>query len=133
MRTFSSWLVFKRNLCTGNSSLSLLADTGRFVQRLVRTRGWSYARLPLDGLRSVVFDHPSPTHCVASGNVWLDHPCEQQARCVSHEAVLQLHAAPEQSKGFDWEHFYFLDQVCLRLSKAGHDEQAKTCPTARAD
>jgi hypothetical protein len=104
-----------------------VADAGRFVQRLVRGRGWSYARLPLDGLRSVVFEHPSPTHCAASGNVWVDHPCAdgRHTRCITHEAVRQLRAADAHDSLYDWKRFYFLDQVCLRLSKKHHDEQ--TC------
>lgn len=99
------------------------------MQRLVRRQGWSYSRLPLDGLRSVVFDHPSPTHCVASGNVWVDHPCADSShtRCITHEKVHQLHAAEEERERgpakYDWKRFYFLDQVCLRLSKKHHDEQ----------
>ena len=32
--------------------------------------GWSYARLPLDGLRSIVFHGPSPTLCIASGMLY---------------------------------------------------------------
>jgi hypothetical protein len=69
------------------------------TQYLVRNRGWTYTRLPIDGLRSTVFHGmyiyvdvlltsptytklliryigPSPTHCIAAGNVWFDHPRE---------------------------------------------------------
>lgn len=105
-----------------------MTDPGRLVQHLVRTRRWSYARLAMDGLRSVVFDHPSPTLCVASGNVWLDHPCEQQARCVSHETVLRWRGQAWGRIDFDWDRFYFLDQVCLRLSKKAFERQS-ACDT----
>jgi hypothetical protein len=66
---------------------------GYFAQHLVRNLGWSYSRLPLDGLRSVVFDGPSPTHCIAAGNVWYDHPCPGKAKCLTHETVMRLYTA----------------------------------------
>eukprot|EP00428_Durinskia_dybowskii_P071388 CAMPEP_0170410474 /NCGR_PEP_ID=MMETSP0117_2-20130122/29905_1 /TAXON_ID=400756 /ORGANISM="Durinskia baltica, Strain CSIRO CS-38" /LENGTH=453 /DNA_ID=CAMNT_0010668001 /DNA_START=102 /DNA_END=1463 /DNA_ORIENTATION=- len=57
-------------------------EDGEVAQRLVRELGWSYSRLALDGLRTVVFAGPSPTYCIASGNVWLDHPCMGESRML---------------------------------------------------
>jgi hypothetical protein len=102
-------------------------DAGYFAKLLIRRRGWSYARLPLDGLRSVVFDHPSPTYCIAAGNVWLDHPCPEKAGCVTYGTVRRLRG-PDLARNvsfFDWERFYSSDQICLRFGEVGHSTQ--TC------
>ena len=113
-----------------NRSYSLVFNTNIFKlfavgdlspQHFVRSRGWSYVRLAMDGLRSTVFDGTSPTHCIASGNVWLDHACSDQSGCLSHQTVLTLHARKTESGSnpvFDWTRFYSRDQVCLRLSES---------------
>lgn len=123
----SAIIWFHMHQYIGNATIDIVADGGRLVQMLVRGRGWTYVRLPLDGLRSVAFDYPSPTHCVASGNVWVDHPCPdpRHTRCITHEKVLQLRAADLDASLYDWKRFFFLDQVCLRLSKQHYEEQ--TC------
>lgn len=46
--------------CTG-------CDNAVLIQYLVRAKQWFYVRLPMDGMKSVVFRAPSPTLCVASG------------------------------------------------------------------
>lgn len=102
-------------------AMKSIVDDGTYVQYLVRSRGWTYSRLSMDGLRSTVFLDPSPTHCIAAGNVWLDHPCLSKVRCLSHDAVNELRAADVRGNEYDWQRFYFRDQVCLRLSKAEHD------------
>ncbi len=96
-------------------------------QYLVRSRGWSYERLALDGLRSVVFDGPSPTHCIAAGNVWLDHKCPARSGCLSHQTVLSMRAlkAEKRYPQYDWDRFTLRDQVCLRLNEAAFKSQ--TC------
>jgi hypothetical protein len=86
----------------------------------VRNRLWSYLRLPIDGLRSVIFHGPSPTLCIASGNVWFDHPHVDKVGCFTREAVIRLHKADERGKRarYDWNDFYRSNpQICLRLSK----------------
>jgi len=40
------------------------------IQYLLRNRTWTYSRLAIDGLKSVVFHNPSPTWCIASANIW---------------------------------------------------------------
>ena len=91
---------------------------GYFIQHLVRNRGWSYSRLALDGLRSIVFDGTSPTYCIASGNIWYDHRCSSQAGCVTHATARALHAAEGyQKSAHDWMSFYSGDQICLRLNQ----------------
>ena len=97
-------------------------EEGLYAQYLVRSRGWSYARLAMDGLRSTVFDGTSPTHCIASGNVWLDHACPEKVGCVSHKTIRQLQLADSKKTKqelYDWEHFNSRDQICLRLSQEG--------------
>jgi hypothetical protein len=93
---------------------------GYLTQYLVRSRRWEYVRMPLDGLRSIVFHGPSPTWCVAGGNVWFDYPHVNKVGCFTHETVSYLKqienlAAPT----FDWENFYAVGRKCLRLSKTG--------------
>ena len=35
---------------------------------IVRSKRWTYIRLPIDGLKSIIFHGPSPTLCIASGD-----------------------------------------------------------------
>ena len=119
----------------GNLSLPALyqcpgCDEGLFPQYLVRSRGWSYARLGLDGLKTIVFDQSSPTHCVAAGNVWLDHSCPEKVGCLSYRTIrkLQLFDQPKNATTeFDWEHYNapLGGQICLRLSQEG--AKSHTC------
>jgi len=41
---------------------------GYLTQHLVRSKRWTYTRLPIDGLKSIIFHGPSPTLCIASGD-----------------------------------------------------------------
>ena len=38
------------------------------IYDIVRSKRWTYIRLPIDGLKSIIFHGPSPTLCIASGN-----------------------------------------------------------------
>ena len=100
---------------------------GYFIQHLVRNRGWSYSRLALDGLRSIVFDSTSPTYCIASGNIWYDHGCSNKAGCVTHATARDLYAleGAQKQNTHDWQRFYSGDQICLRLSEKGFDNGRK--------
>jgi len=40
------------------------------IHYLIRNRNWTYFKLAIDGLKSVVFQNPSPTWCIASANIW---------------------------------------------------------------
>lgn len=42
-------------------------ESAVLVQHLLRVKQWSSTRLPIDGMKSVVFEGPSPTLCVAAG------------------------------------------------------------------
>jgi hypothetical protein len=42
-------------------------ESAFYVQHLLRVKQWTSQRLPIDGLKSVIFRSPSPTLCVASG------------------------------------------------------------------
>ncbi|KAJ1427324.1 hypothetical protein B484DRAFT_397249, partial [Ochromonadaceae sp. CCMP2298] len=100
-------------------------NNGYFKQYLVRNRGWTYTRLPIDDLRSVMFHEPSPTHCIAAGHVWFDHPKENGVGCFGHEQVKRMlcrdlgrqYGTPPQVPYFIWVHYNNSDRVCLCLSK----------------
>ena len=100
-------------------------NDGYFTQYLVRSRGWTYTRLAIDGLRSIVFHGPSPTLCIAQGNVWFDHPLENKVGCVSHITIAALYQRDKLKKEpqLDWDHFLRGGRTCLRLSKYGSFKQ----------
>jgi hypothetical protein len=99
-------------------------NDGYYTQYLVRNRGWSYERLPLNGLSTLMFHGPSPTHCIAAGNVWFDHPRVGKVGCLSHETVTKIYAKDirkdKAQRYFDWKHFFSGEQYCLRLNVLGH-------------
>ncbi|KAJ1416686.1 hypothetical protein B484DRAFT_153803 [Ochromonadaceae sp. CCMP2298] len=119
---FGNFSDAKRFHCLG-------CNDGYFTQYLVRNRGWTYTRLPIDGLRSVMFHGPSPTHCIAAGNVWFDHQKENRVGCLHRELVQRMlrkdlgrqYGTPPQVPYFDWDHYNTSDRVCLRLSRYGHE------------
>lgn len=88
----------------------------------MRNRLWNYYRLPLDGLRSIVFHGPSPTWCIASGNVWFDHPKVSKVGCYSHATVMKLIYHKTQGGMYD-PGTYFRDRLCLRLSSHGFNKE----------
>lgn len=94
-------------------------QAGHLTYHLVQRRLWSYARLPLEGLRSVVFHGNSPTLCIASGEVWLDsvwqaHGLDHSlATCITPKDSLRI--SPEVT--FDLLYFFKQDPIlgyCLR-------------------
>jgi len=103
-------------------------NDGYFTQYLVRSRGWTYSRLAIDGLRSIVFHGPSPTLCIAQGNVWFDHPKKGMAGCMSHETLYRLYLQELQGgielASLDWPSFHNGGRTCIRLSKLGYAKQA---------
>jgi hypothetical protein len=106
---------------------------GYMVQYLVRHRLWRYERLGINGLKSIVFHGPSPTLCVAAGNVWLDHPQSTQTGCIARKDLSHFRAADEtnarsQGEGvspvFDWECFRSpkFGQHCLRFTEVAFNK-----------
>jgi hypothetical protein len=96
---------------------------GYFTQYLVRNRGWSYSRLPMDGLRSLIFDGLSPTYCIASHGVWLDHAHSSQSGCLAPDTVQTLYARDIldlSNRVYDWASFYAGYNFCLRLSELAY-------------
>jgi hypothetical protein len=99
----------------------------------------------VDGLRSLMFHGPSPTHCIAAGNVWFDHPQVNKVGCLSQETVRKiLLKDSRRDKGqrvFDAKHFAEGDNICLRLNKYGHQSKCKllglsnqnTCPALKTN
>ncbi len=121
------WRDFDSFFSTGNFTNPVKypcagCQDGYFTEYLVRNRLWSYARLPIDGLKSIVFHGPSPTLCIASGNVWFDHPKVGQVGCYTHGAARKLLEDPAQQSLYDWTHHYDFDRLCLRFNKAGFDK-----------
>ncbi|KAJ1436164.1 hypothetical protein B484DRAFT_259982 [Ochromonadaceae sp. CCMP2298] len=120
--------VWFGNFSDKNRFHCLGCNDGYFTQYLVRNRGWTYTRLPIDGLRSVMFHGPSPTHCIAAGNVWFDHPRENRVGCLAHSTVQRMlskdlgrqYGTHPEVPYFDWVHYNASDRVCLRLSQYGY-------------
>lgn len=74
--------ILSDEYCTG-------CDNSVLIQYLVRAKQWYYARLPMDGMKSVIFRAPSPTLCVASGEctgVWM---CKYACTCASNALTYQ--------------------------------------------
>jgi hypothetical protein len=94
-------------------------EDGLVLHHLVRSKGWSYDRLPLDGLRASVFQENSPTLCVASGNVWFDYPLVGNVGCISHKTLFLMSQKDTSRSAFDWATFHEGDRLCLRLSNLG--------------
>ena len=91
---------------------------GYLTEYLVRRLRWTYSRLSIDGLKSIIFHGPSPTLCIASGNVWFDYPAVNRVGCISQRTVRIL--SYHNPKYYDWMHMNFRsNKVCLRLSKTG--------------
>jgi len=99
---------------------ALKCEDGYFAHYLVKKKRWTYKRLAIDGLKSVVFHGPSPTLCIASGNVWFDYPQVNKVGCFNHRVVHDLQALDNPvSPRFDWDHFISSGRKCLRISKQG--------------
>jgi hypothetical protein len=74
----------------------------------------------IDGMKSIVFHGPSPTWCLAGGNVWFDHPDVGSVRCYSQETVDAIRALDNPTNSiFDWKFFEENDRICLRFSNLG--------------
>jgi hypothetical protein len=100
---------------------------GYLTEYLVNHRYWTYRRLAIDGLKSIVFHGPSPSWCIAGGNVWFDHPEVSKVRCYSQRTVdtLRLIDIPPKYV-FDWTHFEQKDRVCLRFTHHGFHRSKRT-------
>lgn len=125
----------KRTLVTINASTLFNQYTSltKLVHLMIRTQLWSFQRLPINGLSSVVFDHLSPTWCIANGNIWFHHADFWKSGCVQHDAVLDLLAGSERfsesnknhtlssikSTEIDWKHYFRGQRVCVRLNEHG--------------
>ena len=115
------------NFSNPNRFPCLGCNDGYFTQHLVRNLGWTYARLPVDGLRSLMFHGPSPTHCIAAGNVWFDHPNVGKVGCLSHETVYKIlqQDSRKTTRLFDADHYFQSTKICLRLNQNGFKAPCK--------
>eukprot|EP01039_Chlorochromonas_danica_P004102 gene4102-4494_t len=109
---------------------SLKQEGGHFpgdslVEYLATQRMWTYDRLPIDGIQSMVFLHPSPLWCLASGNVWYAPPFGYDPRCYSQATAEKLRRQEQRGSSssgggsnarrkLDWEHFDSTQRLCLR-------------------
>lgn len=95
---------------------------GYFTEYLVRTRLWKYERLPINGMKSIVFHGPSLTWCLAAGNTWFDHPDVDKVRCYSPQTIHQIRALDlgQENAIFDWNYYDRHLHLCLRLSNYGY-------------
>mmetsp|Transcript_23451 Transcript_23451/g.39077 ORF Transcript_23451/g.39077 Transcript_23451/m.39077 type:complete len:803 (-) Transcript_23451:521-2929(-) len=100
---------------------------GHFIYHLAQNRLWSYTRLPIDGLKSVVFHGASPTQCIGGGNAWVDHFDRGQQRCITHKDLLKLqNTVPASEHQMDILHFYSQNEIlgtCLRVRTGLHSIQ----------
>lgn len=118
-------LYFAGNFSDPNKYPCTGCQDGYLTEHLVRRRRWMYSRLSIDGLKSIVFHGPSPTLCIAKGNVWFDYPHVNGVGCLSQSTVRSL--ATHNSKYYDWIHLNYKDnKVCLRLSKFGFFNESVT-------
>lgn len=79
---------------------------------------WKYYYVPIDGLSSVVFHGPSPALCLATGNVWFDHPKLAEVDCLTQREVL-LRKQNDMDDLYDWQYFEASKQMCLRFNARG--------------
>ena len=113
-------ILFQR-LCDG-------CQDGFLMHDLVVFRHWTFIKLDLlQRLDSIVFHGPSPLLCVASRNVWYDHPL--YSGCMHTESVSELYAresrAYSSGQGIhDWE-YYRQQRTCLRLTEGGYANVTK--------
>jgi hypothetical protein len=69
-----NWTDPRRYRCHG-------CQDGYLTEYLARTLRWTYTRLAIDGLKSIIFHGPSPTLCIAAGT---------PSRCVCTGACVVL-------------------------------------------
>jgi len=92
---------------------------GAWVEDMVKKKRWITHIPPFSGLKHMVFHGPSPLWCIASGNVWFDHP--EKVACLTHATVGKLRENPM----LDWVNFHRPNSsnTCLRLSAAGFERR----------
>jgi len=76
------------------------------IYDIVRSKRWTYIRLPIDGLKSIIFHGPSPTLCIASGNCDSD---DDDAHHLYHiNSHIPLHNCTQQRLFHHPHHLYLL-------------------------
>ncbi len=56
---------------------------GYLAEYLTTKAGWEFARMPIDGLKSIAFHGPSPTLCVAAGELFVLYLSSNIVGCVN--------------------------------------------------
>lgn len=90
-------------------------------------------QLQMNELNSLIFHGPSPTWCIASGNVWFDHPLVNYVGCLTHKTLSILLEAENKldpsQRILDWDHYLAKNQLpsqmCLRLSEKYYQKISK--------
>jgi hypothetical protein len=109
-----------------------LIIVGYYLQYLVRYYGWEYKKLPLNGLSSVIFDGYSPTYCVASGNIWFDHPIVSFAACYTPKQIDKFHLRDlKKPTKLDWKEYEKNNRMCLRLNPSLYNEVLSKYPSLK--
>ncbi len=127
---FSRPRLLAENIFFGNFSHPMKypclgCQDGYFTEYLTIHRGWKYLKLPVDGMRSIVFHGPSPLWCVAAGHVWFSHPFVNKVKCFTQRVADAIRVADKRdTKVFDWYHFDKNDRVCLRLTQYGYEHRS---------
>ena len=136
----ASIFIHSKDFIKENIYFSTFSNTGcsgcqdGLLASKLKERGWKYMRLPLDGLKSIIYHGPSELLCIAEGNVWVDFPHNNQVGCITHEIAAKFReedmmsssrssSSDEDSKRwkFDWNHFDHSERICLRITAYGKD------------
>jgi len=153
-KSFSSFTDQDKFPCRG-------CQDGYLIEYLMFKAFWRYVRLPLQGLRSIVFHGPSPTWCLASGMIWFDHPLVNKVRCLPLSVVHQIRQTDlspmsiefqpmtgfnytgtvkvdRKHSVFDWKHFDTdAKKVCLRFTEEAFTQysqlQLYSTPTTKTE
>ncbi len=107
-------------LCLNAQGAHLLHHLTQQQQQQQHSR-WTLARLPVDGLRSVVFHGNSPTLCIGADHIWLGHEDPLQQHCITSMDVFRMHEKPENGVMYDFNHLWKRQGPvigsCLRMLK----------------
>jgi len=71
MYLYSLHIIFTANFTDPVEYPCLGCQDGYLAEYLTTKAGWEFARMPIDGLKSIAFHGPSPTLCVAAGTLFV--------------------------------------------------------------
>ena len=86
--------------------LCLNAQGAHLLHHLAQHSRWALARLPVDGMKSVVFHGNSPTLCIGADHIWFDHKDPLQQRCLTSMDAFRMLEKPENVAMYDFNHLW---------------------------